>query len=321
MFRFKPIALTCLASAFCVSGALARPIFIKYDGIEGEAVTGTTFEPSAITSNLATIRITPGSGGAGKVSWSAVGQHSRPMESLSLNFTKIEFNTAVSGSSHAVGARVKVEGRTIDDAIWARWSVGPNGNISFNFGKSPDAPGSIRFLVKNNGNPSAQNTCTGDIFGCWVLAALCPQLECNIMCPELCGVAQWNARTDILGGVAIDVPLGGPSTFNLPDGTVVTGDELSVVLVPPAAGRADPMTLVGASTAFTGLNGLEIRRVSGELVCPPDIDGSGILSMADVFEYLNAFFAGEDVADFDNSGSIEITDVFAYLQAFFRGCQ
>lgn len=323
MFRSAKLVVSCLAAALSVSSAMARPAYMKLGDIKGEAMAGSTFENTIVGGvRVATWHAAAsgggGGGGAGKVSWSDISIAGRPMESLSLNYTKIQFNTAGAGSSHTVADDVIVDGRIITGALWARWSKGPNGEVRFDYGKSPEAPGSVRLILKRNGSPVAQNTCTGDIFGCWFLTAVCPELECSILCPELCGIARWNMRRDDLGGVAIDAPLGGPSTFSIPGGARVVADEISVVLVPPAGREA--MHLVSASSTVEGLAGLVIESARGELVCKPDMDASGELTILDVFQYLNFFFEGDDPADYDNSGAIETVDIFAFLRDFFAGC-
>lgn len=55
-------------------------------------------------------------------------------------------------------------------------------------------------------------------------------------------------------------------------------------------------------------------------ICPADFDGSGGLSAADIFDFLNAWFAGSATADFNASGGISVSDIFAFLNAWFAGC-
>ncbi len=60
-----------------------------------------------------------------------------------------------------------------------------------------------------------------------------------------------------------------------------------------------------------------------ELCSPPcaaDFDGSGVLSAADIFAFLNAWFAGLPDADFDGQSGLGVTDIFAFLNAWFSGC-
>lgn len=54
--------------------------------------------------------------------------------------------------------------------------------------------------------------------------------------------------------------------------------------------------------------------------CRADIDGSGSISAQDIFEFLNAWFAGEPRANFDNDPAITAQDIFEFLNAWFAGC-
>jgi hypothetical protein len=54
--------------------------------------------------------------------------------------------------------------------------------------------------------------------------------------------------------------------------------------------------------------------------CPPDFDCSGTLAVADIFAFLNAWFAGDPRADFDGINGLQVADIFAFLNAWFAGC-
>lgn len=54
--------------------------------------------------------------------------------------------------------------------------------------------------------------------------------------------------------------------------------------------------------------------------CPADFDGSGGLSVQDIFEFLSAWFGSDPRADFDQSGGLAVADLFAFLNAWFVGC-
>jgi hypothetical protein len=55
------------------------------------------------------------------------------------------------------------------------------------------------------------------------------------------------------------------------------------------------------------------------LACPADFDGVGGVQIADIFAYLNSWFAGECKADF-NGGGLAVQDIFDFLNAWFAGC-
>ncbi len=54
-------------------------------------------------------------------------------------------------------------------------------------------------------------------------------------------------------------------------------------------------------------------------VCLPDFNRSGGLEVQDIFDFLNAWFAGDPAADFNGHG-LEVQDIFDFLNAWFAGC-
>jgi hypothetical protein len=55
------------------------------------------------------------------------------------------------------------------------------------------------------------------------------------------------------------------------------------------------------------------------LFCPADFNLDGVLSVQDIFDFLNAWFAGNPATDFNGAG-ISVQDIFDYLNAWFAGC-
>ncbi len=53
--------------------------------------------------------------------------------------------------------------------------------------------------------------------------------------------------------------------------------------------------------------------------CPTDFNKSHSLEVQDIFDFLNAWFAGNPSADF-NGGGLSVQDIFDYLNAWFAGC-
>ena len=56
------------------------------------------------------------------------------------------------------------------------------------------------------------------------------------------------------------------------------------------------------------------------LGCRADFNGVDGVSVQDVFDFLGAWFAGDQRADFDGSGGITVQDLFAFLNVWFAGC-
>ena len=55
--------------------------------------------------------------------------------------------------------------------------------------------------------------------------------------------------------------------------------------------------------------------------CPADFNGDDQLSVQDIFDFLNAWFAGDPRADFNGVNGISVQDIFDFLNAWFAGCQ
>ncbi|MBY0313476.1 MAG: hypothetical protein K2W85_15535 [Phycisphaerales bacterium] len=53
--------------------------------------------------------------------------------------------------------------------------------------------------------------------------------------------------------------------------------------------------------------------------CIADFDGVDCVTVADIFAFLNAWFANQPAADLDNNG-IGVQDIFNFLNAWFTGC-
>ena len=54
--------------------------------------------------------------------------------------------------------------------------------------------------------------------------------------------------------------------------------------------------------------------------CPPDMNSSGTLTVQDIFDFLNAWFANTPRGDFNRADGCTIHDIFDYLSAWFAGC-
>lgn len=57
-----------------------------------------------------------------------------------------------------------------------------------------------------------------------------------------------------------------------------------------------------------------------DLTCPGDFNQDNVRSPADIFAFLNSYFAGSDLADFNWDGVRQPADIFAFLNGYFAGC-
>ena len=54
--------------------------------------------------------------------------------------------------------------------------------------------------------------------------------------------------------------------------------------------------------------------------CRADFNGSGSVTVQDIFDFLSAWFAHAPTADFNQSGSVTVQDIFDFLTAWFAHC-
>jgi hypothetical protein len=62
--------------------------------------------------------------------------------------------------------------------------------------------------------------------------------------------------------------------------------------------------------------------------CPADFNEDGAVTVGDIFDFLNSWFAGckgstacfGRFADFNCSNTIEVQDIFDFLNSWFAGC-
>ena len=54
--------------------------------------------------------------------------------------------------------------------------------------------------------------------------------------------------------------------------------------------------------------------------CPADYNNNGTLEVADIFAFINDWFAQAPSADFNNNSTFQVQDIFDMLNAWFAGC-
>lgn len=103
-------------------------------------------------------------------------------------------------------------------------------------------------------------------------------------------------------------------------------------LVPTSAARnAGVAMLAGRSAPAADRDGVSRPAESGFDIgayevggatppCIADFNGSGGLSVQDIFDFLAGYFAGDPRADVNGVGGLSVQDVFDFLAAYFEGC-
>jgi hypothetical protein len=77
---------------------------------------------------------------------------------------------------------------------------------------------------------------------------------------------------------------------------------------------------ITAVVSFTDNSEAVLRLTLAAPACRADFDRSGTLGTQDIFEFLNAWFAGEARADFNGADGLTVQDIFDFLNAWFAGC-
>ncbi len=72
--------------------------------------------------------------------------------------------------------------------------------------------------------------------------------------------------------------------------------------------------------AVTNACGTTTSDAAALTICAADFNCSGTLEVADIFAFLNAWFAGDPRTDFDGINGLQVADIFAFLNAWFAGC-
>jgi len=129
------------------------------------------------------------------------------------------------------------------------------------------------------------------------------------------GVAQFG-RLLVINSATLD----GRITTAFVDGFVPhSGDEFKFLSAEHRAGTFSSESLQQPGGSLTSR--IEYLNDGAKLVIAPrfavDFDQDGERTVADIFAFLSAWFAGD--ADFDGDGQTTVADIFAYLSAWFAG--
>jgi subtilisin-like proprotein convertase family protein len=109
-------------------------------------------------------------------------------------------------------------------------------------------------------------------------------------------------------------------------GSFKPANPLSALANEPVSGTWTLRVQDAASTDTGNIRawGLTFRTQTGTVCasvgCAVDFDNNGVRQPADIFAFLNAYFANDPRADWNNNGTREPADIFAFLNAYFAGC-
>ncbi len=83
----------------------------------------------------------------------------------------------------------------------------------------------------------------------------------------------------------------------------------------------DPSACIAAGGAFGGSGTTCLQSAQNPTTCcRANFNGLGGLSVQDIFDFLNAWFAADPRADFNSLDGVTVQDIFDYLGSWFAGC-
>ncbi len=131
---------------------------------------------------------------------------------------------------------------------------------------------------------------------------------------DTCGSA-YDTMIQVFSGSVC--PTAASTTLACADDTLACANNRnSQASVSVAAGQSYMIRVGGyATTAPIGDGALHVAFTPA---CPADWNHSGTLTVQDIFDFLNAWFAG--AADFNNDTQLTVQDIFDFLNAWFAGC-
>ncbi len=127
--------------------------------------------------------------------------------------------------------------------------------------------------------------------------ACCDASGACVLTYQTCCTTTWN------GGASCSAPNPCPQ----PTGACCTGTVCTLVVQAACTG-----SFKGVGTPCQG-------APNPTTCCAANFNQTGGLTVQDIFDFLNAWFAGSATADF-NGGGLTVSDIFDYLNAWFAGC-
>jgi uncharacterized membrane protein len=102
--------------------------------------------------------------------------------------------------------------------------------------------------------------------------------------------------------------------------TELTTSATSVVVPAGVLGNCQSVAWSVSATTPCGFTGMSLGVATFETLKPADFNHDGHVQIADVFAFLDAWFAGSASADVNGIGGLTVADVYTFLDLFFLGC-
>jgi hypothetical protein len=118
--------------------------------------------------------------------------------------------------------------------------------------------------------------------------------------------SSWTQR-----GPAIIAPEGSPRYFG--SGLALAADGRTAII---GAGKSR----ANVSLAIFPIGMAEVFDLCSPTACPADFNATGLLTIQDIFDFLNAWLAADPRADFNGVDGLNTQDVIDFLSAWLTGC-
>ncbi|HVU63095.1 MAG TPA: protease pro-enzyme activation domain-containing protein [Phycisphaerales bacterium] len=124
---------------------------------------------------------------------------------------------------------------------------------------------------------------------------------------------RWGTPIDVVDGVNSD-PTSGLPAFT------AQGSNTASLGCTGFAGAYRVGQLIPFTCTATNLCATQTSNAASLHLCIADFDCNGSVSVQDIFDFLNAWFAGAPGTDIDASGATTVLDIFDFLNTWFAGC-
>ncbi len=108
-------------------------------------------------------------------------------------------------------------------------------------------------------------------------------------------------------------------TLELADGGRIAGATTTTLTIT----GVQPLDAGVYSAVFTDACGVVVSQGAALAVlggCIADFNGAGGVTVQDIFDFLAAYFSGDERADVNGAGGVTVQDIFDFLAAYFTGC-
>ncbi len=140
---------------------------------------------------------------------------------------------------------------------------------------------------------------------------------------KIAGIVDASYNILFVGNNSVTVDLSTMTTAasDMPGSATLVDDQLTVTTSILFSGEQPLVDDTGAQIGTILFDGNASIVATGTFnSCAADFNSDGLVDIADVFAFLNAFNTMDPSADLTNDGIVDISDVFGFLNSYTTGC-